>query len=105
MKTPYISRDFLSLIIFSLSLLKVKVAAVLPLRNISRLWGDFNSIQIPIFLRPAGFKLYSWIFGCNLEEMKNSDLKSYRNLSEFFTRELKYGARPIEPGLLVSRKK
>lgn len=67
----------------------------LPLKTISRLWGAFNSITLPVWFRVPGFKLYSWIFGCNLEEMKDPDLTHYKNLSEFFYRELKDGARPI----------
>ncbi|KAI8984017.1 phosphatidylserine decarboxylase-domain-containing protein [Mycotypha africana] len=74
---------------------QVHVAAALPLRTMSRLWGAFNSLTIPTPLRPMGYKFYSWIFGCNLEEMKNPDLYSYPNLSAFFYRELKDGARPI----------
>jgi phosphatidylserine decarboxylase len=68
----------------------------------SRLWGAFNSLTIPEPLRPMGFKLYSWIFGCNLEEMKNPDLYTYPNLSAFFYRELKDGVRPIADAPLVS---
>ncbi|KAI8048331.1 phosphatidylserine decarboxylase-domain-containing protein [Gilbertella persicaria] len=81
---------------------QVHVAAALPLRSMSRLWGAFNSINIPTPLRPMGYKLYSWIFGCNLEEMKNPDLYSYPNLSAFFYRELKEGVRPIANAPLVS---
>ena len=80
---------------------QVHVAAALPLRSISRLWGAFNSLTIPTPLRPTGFKLYSWLFGCNLEEMKNPDLYAYKNLAEFFYRELKDGARPIASAPLV----
>lgn len=78
------------------------LAAALPLRTVSRLWGSFNSMTIPEPLRPMGYKLYSWFFGCNLEEMKNPDLYAYRNLSEFFYRELKDGVRPIADATLVS---
>ncbi|KAI8099839.1 phosphatidylserine decarboxylase-domain-containing protein [Halteromyces radiatus] len=81
---------------------QVHVAAALPLRTMSRIWGAFNSLTIPTVLRPAGFKLYSWIFGCNLDEMKNGDLYSYPNLSTFFYRELKEGVRPIADSTLVS---
>ncbi|KAG2218828.1 hypothetical protein INT45_007595 [Circinella minor] len=81
---------------------QVHVAAALPLRSISRLWGAFNSLTIPTPLRPTGFKLYSWLFGCNLEEMKNPDLYAYKNLAEFFYRELKEGVRPIASAPLVS---
>ncbi|KAI8994710.1 phosphatidylserine decarboxylase-domain-containing protein [Pilobolus umbonatus] len=81
---------------------QVHVAAALPLRSISRLWGAFNSLTIPVYLRPYGYRLYSWVFGCNLDEMKNPDLYSYPNLSAFFYRELKEGVRPIADAPLVS---
>ncbi|KAF9152404.1 phosphatidylserine decarboxylase 1 [Linnemannia schmuckeri] len=74
----------------------VHVISELPLKSISRLWGAFNSITLPMWFRVPGFKLYSWIFGCNLEEMKDPDLTHYKNLGEFFYRELKDGARPID---------
>jgi len=62
----------------------------------SRLWGKFNEIPIPVSLRPAAFKLYATIFGCNLNEMKEPDLTTYPNLASFFYRELKEGARVID---------
>ncbi|KAF9572226.1 phosphatidylserine decarboxylase 1 [Mortierella alpina] len=74
----------------------VHVISELPLKTISRLWGAFNSITLPVWFRTPGFKLYSWIFGCNLEEMKDPDLTHYKNLSEFFYRELKDGVRPVD---------
>ncbi|KAF8932523.1 phosphatidylserine decarboxylase 1 [Dissophora ornata] len=74
----------------------VHVISELPLKTISRLWGAFNSITLPMWFRVPGFKLYSWIFGCNLEEMKDPDLTHYKNLSEFFYRELKDGVRPVD---------
>ncbi|OZJ06329.1 hypothetical protein BZG36_00706 [Bifiguratus adelaidae] len=80
----------------------VQVAAALPLKTISRLWGRFNEMTIPTFLRVPGFRLYSLLFGVNLDEMKNPDLTSYPNLSSFFYRELKDGIRPIEPADVVS---
>ncbi|CAO3616245.1 unnamed protein product [Cunninghamella blakesleeana] len=81
---------------------QVHLAASLPLRSMSRLWGVFNSLTIPTPLRPSGFKLYSWLFGCNLDEMKNPNLYDYPNLCTFFYRELKEGVRPISSSLLVS---
>lgn len=41
----------------------VQVMSTLPLKALSRLWGRFNEIDIPYYLRVPGFKLYSWIFG------------------------------------------
>ncbi|KAI7864578.1 phosphatidylserine decarboxylase-domain-containing protein [Spinellus fusiger] len=81
---------------------QVHVASALPLRTMSRLWGAFNSLTIPVFLRPFGYWLYGTLFGCNFDEMKNPDLTSYPNLSTFFYRELKEGVRPIAEATLVS---
>lgn len=41
----------------------VQLMSYLPLKGISRLWGRFNELEIPYYLRVPGFKLYSWIFG------------------------------------------
>lgn len=75
----------------------------LPLNTVSRLWGSFNSITLPMPLREPGYKLYSYFFGVNLDEIKDPNLKHYKNLSEFFYREIKPEARPIDQiSLLVS---
>ncbi|KAF2103623.1 phosphatidylserine decarboxylase proenzyme [Rhizodiscina lignyota] len=71
--------------------------STLPLKALSRLWGKFNEIPLPYYLRPAGFKLYSWIFGVNLKEVAEDDLHVYPNLAAFFYRELKPGCRPLDP--------
>jgi hypothetical protein len=42
---------------------QVQVMSTLPLKAISRLWGKFNELEIPYYLRVPGFKLYSFIFG------------------------------------------
>lgn len=76
--------------------------STLPLKSISRLWGQFNSINLPIWLRSPSYKLYSTIFGVNLEEMDEPDLTTYNNLSEFFYRKLKPGVRPIADSEVVS---
>ncbi|MCO5590138.1 hypothetical protein L7F22_044107 [Adiantum nelumboides] len=80
----------------------VYVLGALPLNTISRIWGWANNLTLPIWFRPFGFKLYSRIFGCNLDEMKDTELKNYRSLGEFFYRELKDNARPIADAPLVS---
>jgi len=74
----------------------VYVLSTLPLRSISRLWGKFNAIELPVFMRVPGYKFYSWMFGCQLDELKEPDLTKYRNLAEFFARELREGARIID---------
>src|SRR5690349_3490872 len=87
--------------------------STLPLKALSRLWGRFNEIDIPYYLRVPGFKLYSFIFGVksvafspprhhpltfrSLSEVSEPDLHAYPNLAAFFYRTLKPGARPLDP--------
>lgn len=73
----------------------------LPLRNMSRLWGYVNSLELPVWFRPYGFKLYALAFGCNLEEIDPDDLTQYVSLGDFFYRKLKAGARPVDSAILV----
>ena len=73
----------------------------LPLRNLSRLWGYMNSLELPIWIRPTGFKVYAYIFGCHLDEVEK-DLKEYTSLGDFFYRQLRPGVRPIADAPLVS---
>jgi phosphatidylserine decarboxylase len=75
----------------------VQVMSTLPLKALSRLWGRFNEIDIPYYLRVPGFKLYSFVFGVNLDEVSEPDLHVYPNLAAFFYRTLKPGARPLDP--------
>ncbi|WWD19152.1 phosphatidylserine decarboxylase [Kwoniella shandongensis] len=80
---------------------QVRVLGALPLRSLSQLWGYLNGLVLPVWFRPFGFKLYSAIFGCNLEEVP-LDLKEYDSLGSFFYREMKEGARPIADAPMVS---
>ncbi|TFY75180.1 hypothetical protein EWM64_g8832, partial [Hericium alpestre] len=54
---------------------QVHVLGALPLRNMSRIWGWLNSLELPVWLRPVGFRLYAWAFGCNLDEIEPADLR------------------------------
>lgn len=74
---------------------QVHVIGALPLRTISRIYGALNEYTLPVWFRVPGYKLYSWIFGVNLSECADEDLRNYRSLSEFFMRRLKDGVRPI----------
>ncbi|KAL2006575.1 hypothetical protein VTN00DRAFT_9243 [Thermoascus crustaceus] len=76
---------------------QVQIMSTLPLKAMSRLWGRFNELELPYALRVPGFKLYSWIFGVNLDEVSEPDLHNYPNLASFFYRRLKPGVRPIDP--------
>ncbi|KAF2277185.1 phosphatidylserine decarboxylase [Westerdykella ornata] len=75
----------------------VQVMSTLPLKALSRLWGRFNELTIPYYLRVPGFKLYAFIFGVNLSEVAEPDLHTYPNLAAFFYRTLKPGVRPLDP--------
>ncbi|KAH9836653.1 phosphatidylserine decarboxylase 1 [Rhodofomes roseus] len=81
---------------------QVHVLGALPLNSLSRVWGFLNSLELPVWFRPFGFKLYSWTFGCNLDEINPPDLTQYASLGEFFYRKLKPGARPVADTVLVS---
>lgn len=76
---------------------QVSIMSTLPLKAISRVWGRFNELTIPYYLRVPGFKLYGWIFGVNFDEVAEPDLRIYPNLASFFYRELKPGIRPLDP--------
>lgn len=75
----------------------VQIMSTLPLKMLSRLWGKFNSIEIPYYFRVPGYHLYGWIFGVNFAEIEEQDLHNFKNLSEFFYRTLKPGVRPLDP--------
>ncbi|UXI14194.1 phosphatidylserine decarboxylase proenzyme-like [Sarcoptes scabiei] len=75
--------------------LEVSIYKLLPLRTISRFWGWINSIELPYPVRIPILKSYAKAFGCDLNEAFIQDLNEYKNLSEFFRRELKPGLRPI----------
>ncbi|AMD19406.1 HBR505Wp [Eremothecium sinecaudum] len=70
--------------------------STLPLNAISRLWGQVNSLTLPVWLRPLGFRLYAVLFGVNIDEMVETDLSKYENLSQFFYRKIKPECRPID---------
>ncbi|KAK3939592.1 phosphatidylserine decarboxylase [Diplogelasinospora grovesii] len=76
---------------------QVQVMSTLPLKAMSRIWGKFNELDIPYYLRVPGFRLYSFIFGVNLDEIEEPDLHNFPNLAAFFYRTLKPGVRPLDP--------
>lgn len=81
---------------------QVHVLGALPLRNLSRLWGYINELELPVWFRPYGIRLYAKAFGCNLDEIEIEDLTQYKSLGDFFYRKLKDGVRPIANAPLVS---
>lgn len=82
---------------------KVSAYSALPLKAMSRWWGKINDINLPVWARAPSYKIYAWLFGVDLEEMAEEDLRAYSNLGEFFYRELKPELRPIDENVpLVS---
>lgn len=70
--------------------------STLPLNTGSRLWGKIHHLTLPMWLRPIGYKFYSYLFNVNLDEMIDSNLYHYKNLAEFFYRTIRSETRPIQ---------
>nr|CAH7726873.1 unnamed protein product [Callosobruchus chinensis] len=75
---------------------EINCYCMLPLRTVSRVWGWIADIELPKFLRPIVYGLYSNTFGVNISEAQPEDLTHYQSLSEFFARPLKDGIRAID---------
>lgn len=58
-------------------------------------------MELPVWFRPIGFRLYAWAFGCNIDEADQDDLTQYVSLGDFFYRKLKDGVRPVADTVLV----
>ncbi|KAI8504840.1 hypothetical protein Bbelb_169490 [Branchiostoma belcheri] len=80
----------------SVYLVLVQIYRKLPLRLLSRLWGHIHKAQLPVWMRGPLFRLYIWLFDCNLQEAAIEDLTHYSNLNEFFRRQLKPSVRTID---------
>jgi len=68
--------------------LKSRIYTALPWRFLSRVWGWIHRQRIPRFLRPLFYRAYVAMTGVRLHEAKNQNLRSYKNLNSFFTREI-----------------
>lgn len=70
---------------------------VLPQHAMSAAMGKVCSLPTPAPLRSFAVRAFGKRVGVNFDEVKEP-LSSFRSLQDFFTRELKEGARPIAPG-------
>ena len=88
--------DFCVNVIPGIHMLQVGLLRTLPTRLLSRAWGTFHQVELPVFLRRPLLGLYVWAFSCDLEEAVEEDLRKYQNLGSFFKRSLKPGKREID---------
>lgn len=68
---------------------------LLPVNAMTRLAGHMASLEIPPALRGPIYGLYSAIFGCRMDEAA-APFDGYSTFNQFFTRELKDGARVVD---------
>ncbi|XP_033755325.1 phosphatidylserine decarboxylase proenzyme, mitochondrial-like [Pecten maximus] len=74
----------------------VKLYRKLPLTYMSRAWGKVSQFDLHPLLRRPLLGLYVWFWGVDLDEAADENLNNYRNLSEFFRRQLKPHVRPVD---------
>jgi phosphatidylserine decarboxylase len=76
---------------------------ILPKKFMSRIAGHVARVSLPGPLRRLQLRAFFGAFGVNFDEVK-APLASFQNVQEFFVRELKDGARPIDdaPAAFVS---
>ena len=79
----------------------VFIQHLIPQHSLSRLVGWFASTKIE-WIKSLFITKFAAKYDVNMDEALNSDLSSYASFNDFFTRELKDGARPIAGNALVS---
>lgn len=79
----------------------VFIQHLIPQHSLSRLVGWFASTKIE-WIKTLFITKFAAKYDVNMDEALNSDLSSYASFNDFFTRELKDGARPISANALVS---
>lgn len=69
----------------------------MPLKSMSRVWGKMTCWELPESLRVPLLGLYCRMFGVQMHEAEEEDLKKYKCLNELFRRKLKPDARIVDP--------
>lgn len=69
---------------------------LLPKNLISKIGGWFASVPWPGPLLRLQLRSYAWFWGVNMDEVRDP-LTSFGSMQEFFVRQLKENARPIDP--------
>eukprot|EP00090_Calanus_glacialis_P021954 TRINITY_DN3385_c0_g1_i3.p1 TRINITY_DN3385_c0_g1~~TRINITY_DN3385_c0_g1_i3.p1 ORF type:complete len:462 (-),score=63.60 TRINITY_DN3385_c0_g1_i3:276-1661(-) len=75
--------------------LLIRLYSLFPLSRTSQLWGILTTKELPRPFNIFSVWLYATITGCKRDEAEFSDLSSYKTISQFFTRKLAPGLRPI----------
>jgi len=73
----------------------IQLYSLLPLSRSSQLWGILAAKELPRPFNVLSVWLYATVTGCKRYEAEFSDLSSYKTISQFFTRKLAPGLRPI----------
>jgi len=68
----------------------------LPLNAASRLWGQLNNIDLPLWAREPLCSLFVRLFHCDMSEAAVTDLRHYNNIGELFRRQLRPDSRPVD---------
>lgn len=69
--------------------------AMLPKNLMSRMAGHLARVSLPGPLRRVQVRSFGKTFGVNFDEVR-APIESFRNVQEFFIRELKEGVRPVD---------
>jgi len=69
---------------------------LLPLNAISRLAGRLARARLPAWLLHPGIRVFGRVFGVDFEESRDA-VESFASFQDFFTRELRPGARCFDP--------
>eukprot|EP00118_Oscarella_pearsei_P013967 m.116572 g.116572 ORF g.116572 m.116572 type:complete len:399 (+) comp37581_c0_seq11:1300-2496(+) len=75
---------------------KVSVLKCIPTNLFSRTWGRIQDARLPRWLRKPVLGAYVRLFGCDLSDVQEKDLRNYETVNSFFMRKLKTGTRPID---------
>lgn len=78
-----------------LDALKIYPQYALPHHALSQLMSHLTHSRNPVW-KNLFIKTICQIYGVNLAEAAESDIKAYANFNEFFTRPLKAGVRPVD---------
>lgn len=64
--------------------------------SMSRVTGKFADMKVPKFILVPVLRIYSAIYGVDLEEPEIRQLRDFSSFNAFFTRKLKKGIRVVE---------